>query len=438
MSTHSQARGAGSPLPFGAGLQAPAAQGSGQRSTRPPVQDRTASVAEGRGGPPAQEGVTLEDFLGADGGQPLDGGHAEALLGPLARGLSVAAAQGRLDGAMGPAAADSRFAPSAGELELAWRATEPVSAGAPSWSASAVAVGLGPAEPFAYLGARVLRALEAAPRVLMIGHPELPGVEDDLRAALMGAGVDEERLAAVGDADGSVLRDAAAKPSVAVDLVDFDPVEGLTLDRLRRLRALAAEGLAEGAAGRATASSQEPADGDWFGLGAVRRPVTPILARPRLARQLALGVEAAGVDAQLGEADLAEAAEQVVDEAFGRRALGGFASDAVTSVLVRPQLLSRFTACLLETLEEAEDDPWFAPPPWVRRTPRTLPLRDVAAGRRRILDEGATLIHERKLPKEITCGLVLTNVERRMKLAGEMSVPGTLFLVRALDPAGER
>jgi hypothetical protein len=62
----------------------------------------------------------------------------------------------------------------------------------------------------------------------------------------------------------------------------------------------------------------------------------------------------------------------------------------------------------------------------------------VAAGRRRILDEGATLIHERKLPKEITCGLVLTNVERRMKLAGEMSVPGTLFLVRALDPAGER
>lgn len=395
-------------------------------------------MPEGRGGPPARQRVKIDAFLNADGGQPLDRGHAEALLVPLARGLSVAAAQGRLDRAMGAAAADSRFAPSPGDLEFAWRATEPVSAGAPSWSARAVAVGLGPAEPFAYLGARVLRALEAAPRVLMIGHPELPGVEDDLRSALVEGGLDEERLAAVGGADGSVLREAAAHPSVAVDLVDFDPVEGLTLDRLRRLRALAAEGRAEGVAERATASSQEPAGGDWFGLGAIRRPVTPILARPRLARQLALGVEAAGVDAHLGDADLAESAEQVVEEAFGRRALGGFASDAVTSVLVRPQLLSRFTACLLETLEEAEDDPWFAPPPWVQRTSRTPPLRDVAAGRRRILDEGATLIHERKLPTEVTCGLVLTNVERRMKLAGEMSAPGTLFLVRALDPARER
>ena len=165
MSTHSQARGTGTPLPFGAGLSVPAAQGSGQRPTRPPAQDREASVPEGRGGPPARQRVKIDAFLNADGGQPLDRGHAEALLVPLARGLSVAAAQGRLDRAMGAAAADSRFAPSPGDLEFAWRATEPVSAGAPSWSARAVAVGLGPAEPFAYLGARVLRALEAAPRV---------------------------------------------------------------------------------------------------------------------------------------------------------------------------------------------------------------------------------------------------------------------------------
>lgn len=366
-------------------------------------------------------------------------------MAPLAGALSAAAAQGRLDDAMGPAAGDPRFSPGAKEVEAAWRVTEAVSAGHSSFGATAVAVALQPSEPFAYLGARVLRALEVASRVLLIGHPELPGVDGDLRAALAAAGVEGSRLAVLDGADGSVLRKAASHPTVAVDLVDFDPVEGLTLDRLHRLRGLAAKGAADGAAegssGRSSGgptgvpgtAGPEPAAGDWFGLGAIGRPLTPIVSRPRLARQLTLGIHSAAAEGALGEDDLAESAEQVVDRAFGRGALGGFASDAVTSVLVRPQLLSRFTACLLETLEETEGDPWFTPPPWVQRTRRALPLRDVAAGRRRVLDEGATLIHERELPSGETCGLVLTNVERRMKLAGEMSVPGTLFLVRAFD-----
>lgn len=358
-------------------------------------------------------------------------------MAPLAGALSAAAAQGRLDDAMGPAAGDPRFSPGPTEVEAAWRLTEAVSAGHSSFGATSVAVALQPSEPFAYLGARVLRALEVASRVLLIGHPELPGVDGDLRAALAAAGVEGSRLAALDGADGLVLREAASHPTVAVDLVDFDPVEGLTLDRLHRLRGLAAKGAAEGSSGGATGApgtaGPEPAAGDWFGLGAIGRPLTPIVSRPRLARQLTLGIHSASVEGALGEDDLAESAEQVVDRAFGRGALGGFASDAVTSVLVRPQLLSRFTACLLETLEETEGDPWFTPPPWVQRTRRALTLRDVAAGRRRVLDEGATLIHERELPSGETCGLVLTNVERRMKLAGEMSVPGTLSLVRAFD-----
>ncbi|MDB2576169.1 hypothetical protein N9Z54_03075, partial [Planctomycetota bacterium] len=155
--------------------------------------------------------------------------------------------------------------------------------------------------------------------------------------------------------------------------------------------------------------------------------------RRRLSRQASLGVEADPEDAALPEGDLAEAAELVVEQAFGRGALGGFASDAVTSVLIRPDLFSAFTACLLETLEETDEDPWFAPPPWVQRDPRSQALRDLAGGRRRVLDEGATLIHERRLARQAPCGLIFTNVEPRMKLAGEMSVPGALFLVRALD-----
>lgn len=440
MSSHARARGADSALPFGAGLGVSGSEGAATSPAPPVSGDRTPPDVSGAPQPAGRGAWQLEAFLGGERGQALDPGRVGALMAPLAEALSAAAAEGRLDDAMGPAAGDPRFSPGAREVEAAWRVTEAVSAGHSSFGATAVAVALQPSEPFAYLGARVLRALEVASRVLLIGHPELPGVDRDLRAALAAAGVEGTRLAALDGADGSVLREAASHPTVAVDLVDFDPVEGLTLGRLHRLRGLAARGAAEEGAGKGGgvpgAAGPDLPDGDWFGLGAIGRPTTPIVSRPRLARQLTLGIDSAAAGGALGEHDLAESAEQAVDRAFGRSALGGFASDAVTSVLVRPQLLSRFTACLLETLDETKGDPWFTPPPWVQRAPRALPLRDVAAGRRRVLDEGATLIHERELPSGETCGLVLTNVERRMKLAGEMSVPGTLFLVRAFNTDG--
>lgn len=431
MSSQARPRGAETPRPFGAGVQG--------HAEAPPGDRPDATGGRGAEGPRGAATVPTEaasrdelgSFLGEGGGAPLVQGDTGALTAPLATALCAAASQGRLDAAMGPAAADARFSPGPDEVKAAWLATEPVSAGCSSFNATAVAIGLQPSEPFAYLGARVLRALETAPRVLLIGHPELMGLAGDLRAAMVAAGVEGARVRAMEGADGAVLRETVSQPSVAVDLVDFDPVEGLVLDRLRRLRALAGEAVAE----TVEPAGAEPAqgDGDWFGLGAIGRPLTPIVVRPRLARQLSLGVEPAAEGTSLGEEDLADAAEQVVEQAFGRGALGGFASDAVTSVLVRPQLLSRFTACLLEVLEEVEGDPWFEPPPWVQRSPRSPALRDVAAGRRRVLDEGATLIHERRLSTGVTSGLVLTNVERRMKLAGEMSAPGTLFLVRALQ-----
>jgi len=401
MSTHARARGADSGLPFGAGLEdhglgkpgleEPGQEEPGQEGRAPQGADATTSTPRSPGAGSSREReaaassgrrpVELKSFLDGEGDERtvVDPGEAGGLMATMARALASAAAQGRLDGTMGPAAADARFAPGAAAVEAAWRTTGALSDGASSWSATAVAVVLQPSEPFAHLGARVLRALECAPRVLLIAHAELPGVGDDLRAALVAAGVEGSRLAVFDGGDGTALREAASHPSVGVDLVDFDPVEGRTLDRLRRLRALAGQGVAD----LADAEARVQADGEWFGLGAIGRPLTPIVVRPPLARQLTLGIEPAPPGFGLCEEDLAESAEQVVDQAFGRGALGGFASDAVTRVLVRPQLLSRFTACLLETLEEAEGDPWFA-------------------------------------------------------IAGEMYVPGTLFLVRALDSEGER
>ena len=489
MSTDARHRGAEAPLPFGAGVkglglgrdvergvsraggeaepQCPGNPDVGRRQGAPLGRSFAGEPAAGAapvGGP------DLLGFLDGEGGEPMGLGGARALSEPVARALAGPNLLGGLEAAMGPASSDARFSPTAEAVSAALGAlrsvgsrgasrvgssagssvSSPVGSPANSPAVDAVAVAIQPSEPFAHLGARVLSGLASAPRVALIGHPDLPDLGPHLVAALLDAGLEPWRLAAFARAGGEALREAAARPMVAMDLIDLDPVEGLTLDRLRRLRRLAAE--SEGSAqrqasleehagvgvrpGDAPEAAPEAAAGGgdpWFGLGAVDRPPAPILVRPRLARRLYLGVEADREgEASLPEADVAEAAEQAVEQAFGRGALGGFASDAATSVLVRPDLFSAFTACLLETLEETDEDPWFAPPPWVQRDRGSRALRDLAAGRRRVLDEGATLIHERRLDRQVPCGLVFTNVEPRMKLGGEMCVPGTLSLVRAL------
>ena len=485
MSTDARHRGAEAPLPFGAGVKGlgrdvergvsrAGGEAEPQRPGDPDVRRRQGAPLErSPAGEPAAAaapvgGPDLLGFLDGEGGEPMGLGGARALSEPVARALAGPNLLGGLEAAMGPASSDARFSPTAEAVSAALgalrsvgsrgasRVESSVGSSVSSPAVDAVAVAIQPSEPFAHLGARVLSGLASAPRVALIGHPELPDLGPHLVAALLDAGLEPWRLAAFARAGGEALREAAARPMVAMDLIDLDPVEGLTLDRLRRLRRLAAE--SEGSAqrqasleehagvggrpGDAPEAAPEAAAGGgdpWFGLGAVDRPPAPILVRPRLARRLYLGVEADREgEASLPEADVAEAAELAVEQAFGRGALGGFASDAATSVLVRPDLFSAFTACLLETLEETDEDPWFAPPPWVQRDRGSRALRDLAAGRRRVLDEGATLIHERRLDRQVPCGLVFTNVEPRMKLGGEMCVPGTLSLVRALRESSAR
>lgn len=429
MSTDDRDQRAAPSRAFGAGLAAPSSAPSppaGSRGAPPPPATGVAVGPRGGGG------SALEDFLQGEVAAPLIDGAVEDLVRPLVGAFETSAVLGDLKEAMGPAASDRRFSPTASEV-LAARGW--VSGGGGHGVSPAVAVAIQPSEPFDSFAGRVLCALEAAPRVALVGHAALPRLASSVVDSLIAAGLEVGRVAAFQGADGDALRRIAALHSVGLDVIDFDPVEGAVLDRLRRLRALSSAE-APGAPRTASAGAGE----GWFGLGAVSRPPVPILARPRLARALHLGVEApVGRAARpvrsvaLREGDLAEAAEQVVEQAFGRGALGGFASDAVTTVHVRPNLLSTFTACLLETLVEADDDPWFEPPPWVRQDADGAALRDVTAGRRLALDEGATLIHERRLGGGGPVGLIFTNVEPRMKLAGEMSVPGTLSLLRSLD-----
>lgn len=432
MTTDARSRGADSGLPFGAGLR------SGEVEARPTSlagrQDEAGAPARpGAKSPPGLEPKPLDlgglgAFMAEVDGAPLQSGAAGELTQALSDAFGHESVKADLLEAMGPAASDARFRPSLDDVaaaRLAAQAPTPPSAGS-------IAVVVQPSESFASLAGRILCALEEAPRVGLIGHSELPHLGSSVVGSLVGAGLDSTRLTWFNGQAEEAVRLLASIPSTTLDLIDFDPVEGVVQDRLLRLREIA---------GRAT----EPAEGDasaddlgWFGLGAVDRPPMPIRFRPRSKRQLHLGPPPADGGPSLPSHDLAEAAEQVVEQAFGRGALGGFADDALASVVVQPRLLSSFTACLLETLLEADSDPWFQPPPWVLRRPQGPALRDVASGRRLALDEGATLIHERSHGGAALSGLVFTNVEPRMKVAGEVSVPGTLTLSRALEGASSR
>ncbi|MEM8713668.1 MAG: hypothetical protein AAGG01_22220, partial [Planctomycetota bacterium] len=92
-----------------------------------------------------------------------------------------------------------------------------------------------------------------------------------------------------------------------------------------------------------------------------------------------------------GDLDPEEAAEQVVESAFGSAVLGGFSTSATSRIFVARSIFSPFTEYLLELLDQIEDDPRHDPPFWhfSRRTRRNDAL---GTARRLGLDEGATLI----------------------------------------------
>lgn len=130
-------------------------------------------------------------------------------------------------------------------------------------------------------------------------------------------------------------------------------------------------------------------------------------------------------------------ARDVLDRAWGARALGGEAAHQVGRVRVHPRRLSRFTAALLAALEDGgAPDPHFDP---VERDLGAFLERARGLG----LDEGATLIHEARVGSPRSGGsgriarLVFTNVEPRMQFWG-LARPAPLLLLARLtdrDPA---
>lgn len=382
--------------------------------------DRAAAAAESADllgfleGPAAGSAEVGPDATGPAGSGGLD---LEGLAASIARVLGGETVRGLLEAPLGSAHADPRFDPSAGDVldareELMGAGEHDVPA------AGRLALAIGPTEDFGRLGGRLARALERDSRVALLGHGALPGVAAAITDGLARDGIGAGRLRAFEGRQLGRLRRAAGLPGVAIDVSDFDAPGGDRLARLLRLRELA------GAEGSPPAGAE----------GGSSAGTARVVARPRPGRRILVGLEApASAGRALGAEDLAEAAEQVVEEAFGRPALGGFASDAVTQVWVAPRLLSRFTACLLEVLDDVDGDPWFLPPPMFAEGEGAGVLRDVATGRRLGLDGGATLIHERADAQGRPCGSVFTNVEPRMKLGGALSAPGTLALLRALE-----
>ncbi|MEM6675538.1 MAG: hypothetical protein AAF726_21995 [Planctomycetota bacterium] len=394
------------------------------------------TFADGTGTPwPRSGGPDLEAALDALRTVPVAGTAptTHALAERVAEALSDdAALRDQLADELGPASSIDRFAPSARAIAESvdtfarGRRFDDVPEG------EVVVVGLHWSESFARSGARAIRALSRGASALLLSDPRCPQLALGLYEGLAAAGVGE-RVAVLHDDGLDVLRAVAERPSIAVDAVrPYASIDGLR-GRLTALR---------------EAAEHDPAtlpDDEWFGHGVVARPAAPLRIRIPTGRDVTggdvaerLGDEAVRLDAS----DPRAAAQVAVERAFGRDALGGFADDAAARLHVERHAFSRFSESLLQALEEADEDPWFDPPRWALSrgdTPGSPPL---ARGRRIGLDEGATLVHERRAVDADDAGrrrvqpdvrgLVFTNVEQRMRLGGALRVPGIVALLRCV------
>lgn len=322
-------------------------------------------------------------------------------------------------------------------------------------------------EPFAAAAARAIRAATTARCVLIVTDPRIPRLGLTLAAGLENAGVDPRRIAVLHDDGSDVLRALAAEPELTLDVVRPDAFATGLVASLSSIRdARRGELLADDARQDVQQEAQQEVSAagaaraadvalDWFGLGVVDRPSAPLNVRMAAGLDLVIGdVEVASHPraqsqsharaVHLSADDLVEAAEEVVERAFGRGVLGGYAADAVARVFVERHAFSRFTEYLLEVLEDADGDPWFDPPAWAYSAAgRVGPALFTA--RRIGLDEDGTLVYERRRRRRRAegregdsrrrggaepHGLVFTNIERRMRLGGALRVSGVLALVR--------
>lgn len=340
-----------------------------------------------------------------------------------------------LDSALGNVAESAHFLATAdrirAELQRLARSTREIDVP----DADVVALALHWSEPLARVAARAVRAVRRGSALLLLTDPCLPRFGLSLADALLAIGVAPGRIAVLHGDGSDLLRGVAARPDVGVDAVRPNAFTSGIAGTLGALR-----DDAQGAETRPAGEGEGAATPEgWFGRGVVARPAAPLRVRLPLGADVVVGnVEWDGLDGdtvRLPSDDLNEVAEEVVERAFGRGVLGGFAADAAARVVIERSAFSRFTECLLEVLSDADDDPWFDPPAWALR-PGGRTRRSLAAGRRIGLDEGATLVHERcpSRGSEDARGLVFTNVEPRMRLGGALRVPGVLALVRGPRP----
>ncbi|MEM9379056.1 MAG: hypothetical protein AAGB93_03825 [Planctomycetota bacterium] len=364
----------------------------------------------------------------------------DADLDPLAHALaSDSALQEDLAAALGDIAESAHFQVTGDRLRAELQRLAGGSREVDVPDADVVALAPHWSEPLARAAARAVRAARRGSTLLVLTDPCLPRFGLTLAGALARVGVASERIAVLHGDGSDVLRAVAARPDVGVDAVR---PSAFTTGIAGTLAALRDDAQATEMRPRESdeGSNAEGTAEGWFGRGVVARPAAPLRVRIPLGSDVVVGeVDWRGREddaVRLPADDLGEAAEEVVERAFGRGVLGGFSSDAAARVVVERGAFSRFTECLLDVLSDADGDPWFDAPAWALRSGgRTR--RSLAAGRRIGLDEGATLVHERRSvagdpePR----GLVFTNVEPRMRLGGALRVPGVLALVRGPRPS---
>jgi acyl-CoA reductase-like NAD-dependent aldehyde dehydrogenase len=241
------------------------------------------------------------------------------------------------------------------------------------------------AELLAGPASALFAALALGRPVLLVSDPVTPAIAESIAGALERAGLPAGVLGVLHDDGEDALRAALGSPTPTYVLASGFP------ERLRRL-----ERMATG-----------PAD--------LRALVSKGAVVP-------------------GTADLARAATEIVDAAFGRaRTLSGQLPGQVGRVTVPPRVFSRFTEELLAVLRASED--LARPVPVVDRESEEELRRVRVLG----LDEGATLIFTPAGSPDdegdaILAPSVFTNVEERMRLASLARPASVLCLLRGDAP----
>ncbi len=263
---------------------------------------------------------------------------------------------------------------------------------------------------------RLVQLMGCGRPLVVLSDPTLPVLAEAAVNWLLSQAPDAP-LCLLHDDGLDVLRAAAARPNLLIELVEPEAGLAAWLPSLRKTRDELVQAQADLAAEQE--SITEESDG-WFGSGVVAQPLAPL----RVCSQAPAPWQVPA------DADPVAAAADIVERAFGPSVLGGFAERALCQVRIPALLFSRVTEELLAQLAVAEDDPAFDPPGWVLE--RVEPSSVLPRAKRLGLDEGATLIFERRSAREDKkpYGLVFTNGEARMRIGDGARALGVLLLMR--------